>query len=49
MDSALVFGWTMWAVFLLATVIYWLEISFDILSGVKILLSDAFVPWRARS
>ena len=42
MDSALVFGWTMWAVFLLATVIYWLEISFDILSGVKILLSDAF-------
>ena len=42
MDSALVFGWTMWAVFLLATIIYWLEISFDILSGVKILLSDAF-------
>jgi len=35
MDSALVFGWTMWAMFLLATIIYWLEISFDILSGVK--------------
>ena len=42
MDSELVFGWTMWAVFLLATIIYWLEISFDILSGVKIFLSDAF-------
>ena len=42
MDSELVFGWTMWAVFLLATIIYWLEISFNILSGVKIFLSDAF-------
>ena len=42
MDSELVFGWNAtWAVFLLATVIYWLEISFDILSGVKIFLSDA--------
>jgi hypothetical protein len=42
MDSALVFGWSMWAIFLAATVIYWLEIGFDILSGVNIFLSDAF-------
>jgi len=42
MDSALVIGWTMWAVFLIATIIYWLEIGFDILSEVNIFLSDAF-------
>ena len=42
MDIALVFGWTMWAVFLIATIIYWLEIGFDILSEVNIFLSDAF-------
>jgi hypothetical protein len=42
MDGALVFGWAMWAVFLVATIIYWLEIGFDILSGVDIFLSDAF-------
>jgi hypothetical protein len=42
MDSALIFGWTMWGVFLIATIIYWLEIGFDILSEVNIFLSDAF-------
>ena len=42
MDSASIVGWAMWGVFLLATVIYWLEIGFDILSEVNILLSDAF-------
>ena len=42
MDGALLFGWAIWAVFLVATIIYWLEIGFDILSGVSMLLSDAF-------
>jgi hypothetical protein len=42
MDGALVFGWAIWTVFLVATIIYWLEIGFDILSGVNIFLSDAF-------
>ena len=41
MDSASIAGWAMWGVFLTATVIYWLEIGFDILSGVTIFLSDA--------
>src|SRR5262245_29811476 len=41
MDSASIAGWAMWGVFLTATVIYWLEIGFDILSEVTILLSDA--------
>src|SRR5262245_27517913 len=41
MDSALVAGWTMWAIFLAATIVYWLEIGFDILSEVNIFLSDA--------
>ena len=41
MDSASIAGWAMWGVFLLATVIYWLEIGFDILSEVTIFLSDA--------
>jgi len=41
MDSASIAGWAMWGVFLLATVVYWLEIGFDILSEVNIFLSDA--------
>ena len=42
MDSAWIAGWAMWGVFLIATIVYWLEIGFDILSEVKIFLSDAF-------
>ena len=41
MDGAWIAGWAMWVVFLIATIIYWLEIGFDILSEVNILLSDA--------
>ena len=41
MDSALLFGWAIWVVFLVATIIYWAEIAFDILSGINMLLSDA--------
>jgi hypothetical protein len=41
MDGAAIAGWAMWGVFLLATVVYWLEIGFDILSEVTIFLSDA--------
>jgi hypothetical protein len=41
MDGASIAGWAMWGVFLLATVVYWLEIGFDILSEVDIFLSDA--------
>ena len=41
MDGALIFGWSVWGLFLLATIIYWLELGFDILSEVDILLSDA--------
>jgi hypothetical protein len=37
-----IFGWAMWSVFLAATVIYWAEIGFDILSGRSIFLSDGF-------
>lgn len=42
MDGALLFGWAIWTVLLVATIIYWLEIGFDIRSGVSIFLSDAF-------
>ena len=42
MDGAWLFGWAIWTVFLVATIIYWLEIGFDILSGANIFLSDAF-------
>ena len=41
MDSAWIAGWAMWGVFLVATIVYWLEIGFDILSEVNIFLSDA--------
>ncbi len=42
MDVEFIFGWAIWSVFLVATVIYWAEIGFDILSGKSIFLSDAF-------
>ena len=42
MSAALLFGWGIWTVFLLATLIYWAEISFDIYSNKAVYMSDAF-------
>jgi hypothetical protein len=42
MSAPLLFGWGMWAVFLLSTLIYWAELSFDIYSNKAIYISDAF-------
>lgn len=41
MSGELIFGWAIWGVFLVASIIYWAEISFDILSGAHLLISDA--------
>ena len=40
MSAHFIFGWAIWSVFLLASVIYWAEIGFDVLSGRPIFLSD---------
>jgi len=42
MSAELLFGWGMWAVFLLATLIYWAEIGFDVYSSKAVYISDAF-------
>ena len=41
MSGELLLGWAIWAIFLVATVIYWAEIGFDVLSEASLLLSDA--------
>ena len=42
MSGGALFGWAMWGVFLIGTLIYWAEIGFDVLSSKAILISDAF-------
>jgi hypothetical protein len=42
MSAEFLFGWCVWAVFLLAMLIYWAEIGFDIYSNKPVYISDAF-------
>jgi hypothetical protein len=42
MSAALLFGWGAWAVFLLATLIYWAEIGYDVYTTKHVYISDAF-------
>jgi len=42
MSAVLLFGWGIWTVLLLATLIHWAEISFDIYSNQAVYMSDAF-------
>jgi hypothetical protein len=42
MSTELLFGWGAWAVFLLAMLIYWAEIGFDIYSHKPVYIADAF-------